>query len=78
MKEVEIQICHLELSNFFFKYELYLEVLSWVQLHFDHLAHWFLCLQLPSISDGWDFGKFRDSNCAATIFLLYLAATHSM
>lgn len=38
MKEVEIQICHLELSNFFFKYKLYLEVLSWVQLHFDCLA----------------------------------------
>lgn len=39
MKEVEIQICHLELSTFFKKYELYLEMLRWVQLHFDHLAH---------------------------------------
>lgn len=39
MKELEIQICHLEVSKFFFKYELYLEVLSWVQMYFDHLGH---------------------------------------
>lgn len=37
MKELEIQMCQLEPGNFF-KYKLYLEVLSWARLYFEDLA----------------------------------------
>lgn len=38
MKELEIQICQLEPGNFFSKYKLYLEVLSWARLCLEDAA----------------------------------------